>query len=572
MSDETTETIDLSWTAPPPDAALEAMIGAEVEADPGLAPQVVEAELVKLEADGARIRIDERDAFCPMEELRVPGATGSWAPGQSMRVVVDGELTNGSLLVSVAKAVYLDRAAELEALAADRAKLPARISYPVRGGFAVEVAGTRGFLPGRESGVASHDAESAVGREVTVQVKRFDARDGELVLTRDGLWQADRQAERAAAMDALVEGAVVRGRVRSIQPFGAFVDIGGVDGLVHISEIGAEHVADAAAALAPGDEVEVKIVSIDREKGRIALSRREVLLEAASARIEGFEPGAVVRGRVKDFADFGAFVELDEGVQGLVHVSELSWTQRPAHASDVLSIGDEIEVKVLSVDPGTRRISLSLRATQANPWASLLDAHPVGSVVRGRITRIEDYGLFVEISAGIEGLCHVGELAWGQRPTRPTDVAPYAVGDELEVKIIEADAGRNRLSLSVKRLQADPWDDAADRLVPGTIFEATVSRLEDNAAWLEIVPGLEGRVHISEISNDRVDSIRAALRIGQAVRVTALKTERERRRVDLSIKGVETIEQADVPKSYQDAEAAHLNPLADALKKARGEE
>lgn len=564
------EAIDATWKLPPPDAALEALLAEKWQDDGAVVgPEIVDASLVGVEGGLVALTLaDGRKAFCTLAEMRIPGATGSLEPGQVVRVLVEGVAGDGSVLVSLAKAHYIEQHHTLAALVSRRAVSPAVIRYPTRGGFAVTVAGTRAFLPGRESGIGAHEAMAAIGRELEVEIRGFDDKSGELLVSRGQLWKKDREQGRADVLATLVEGSVVRGRVRSLQPFGAFVDLGGVDGLIHISELATEHVGDPAALVSIGDEVEVKIVSIDRDKGRIALSRREVLAEAAGARLEGIEAGAVLHGRVRGFAEFGAFIELGEGLQGLVHISELSWTTRPQHASDVLKEGDEVDVKVLAVDPSSRRISLSLRQIEANPWATLLDSHPVGSNVTGTITRIEEYGLFVEVASGIEGLCHIGDLTWVGRPKKPTDAGDYAVGKQVEVRILEADPARNRLSLGVKQLSGDPWDNAGDRLNAGVIFDAKVVRLEENLAWLEIVEGLEGRLHISEVSSERVDSLRAALRVGQVVKATTLKADREKRRIDVSIKAVEVLEQADIPRQFSDEVV--MNPLADALKK-RGE-
>lgn len=566
--------LDLSYVLPAPDAALEALLalGDDVAPEPETGALRVgvcaEATLASV-ADGEAIfaLAGGVTGRCPLAELKVPGRTGSIEPGQPVTVLLDLERADGSWSVSAAKAAYLAEAQSLARMATERTVVPARIMYPTRGGFSVLVGTTRAFLPGRESGIAMADAVAAAGTECDVEIVGFDPDSGELRVSRERLWKSSRDQQRTTALENVVEGAVIVGRVKSIKPFGIFVDIGGVDGMVHVSELALDHVADPASVVRIGDEIEVKVVEVDRAKGRIALSRRELLAAAAGEKVAGIDVGSLRHGVVRRLTDFGAFIELEPGVEGLCHISELSWSGRVTHPSEVLAEGQEIEVRVLSVD-GTRRIGLSLRQVAENPWTGFIATSPVGTNVQGTIRRIEDYGLFVEVAPGVEGLCHVGELTWTGRPRKPSDVSSFTVGGTITVRVLEADLSRQRLALSLRQVDGDPWDNAGDKLTIGTIYEARVTRIEDNAAYIELAEGLEGRIYISEISNDRIDSVRAALRIGQTVRATTIKVERERRRIDCSIKGVETIEQADIPRQFADAGAeASLNPLAEALRK-----
>jgi small subunit ribosomal protein S1 len=280
-------------------------------------------------------------------------------------------------------------------------------------------------------------------------------------------------------------------------------------------------------------------------------------------RLGSIEAGTTIEGRVTRIADFGAFVEVVEDVEGLCHVSEMSWTSRISHPSEVLSEGDVVKMKILAVDAESGRVSLSLRALEDNPWASIEKDFPAGSVAAGVITRVEDYGLFVKVAEGVEGLCHIGDLTWVGRPDRPSDVSDYAVGDSLEVKVLSIDVSRSRISLGVKQLSGDPWDDAGDKTTVGTIFTAEVVRFDDQSAFLKICEGLDARMHISEISEERIDSIRAALRIGQEVEVMTIRADRDRRRLDISVKAVAAKIEAETPKSYEDK--ASMNPMAAAL-------
>lgn len=557
---------------PPMDAELRELLETPIEATPHEAPlqpgMVVEATIRAFEADGIQLTLPgDVAAVCTLEDARVPGASGSWSPGDTVRVALQTVDTDGLWTVSMGRGLLLDRYDALKKLADDGASVDGTIRYVVRGGFAVEVDGIRAFLPGRESGIRFERAFDVAGETLSFTVSRFDRRRGELVVSRKALIEADQKARMTelAAMAGTDE--TLTGTVVSLRPFGAFVDLGGVDGLLHVSEVALHHVQHPSEVLQTGDTIEVRVGSVDLDRGRISLSRRDLLAGAVADQIADYEAGQRVSGTVRRLTDFGAFVELEPGVEGLVHVSELSWTARPSHPSEILTEGQDVEVVVLSVDPDTRRLSLSVRASEDNPWSTFETEHPVGSVVSGEITRIEDYGVFVRVADGVEGLVHVSDLTWEGRPDTPADAGDFAIGNAQDVRILSFDRERQRVGLGIKQLDGDPWDDAGDKVAEGAIYDAEVVRMDERAAWLRVAPGLEGRMHISEISVDRVDSVRSALRIGQTVQVMTIQADRARRRLDVSIKAITLKEQAEMPRSFEDDDAG-MSPMALALQKS----
>jgi small subunit ribosomal protein S1 len=561
-----------TYTPPALDSELESLLATPVEPEPvdasgldeGL---VVDAVVHELDEDFVYVRLGE-DQFgrCIVEDAVVAGATELPAIGDTVRVFIEEQLDDSTWTVSLAKGALIDAFGIVSRWKKDRARVRGRINLVVRGGFAVEVCGLRCFLPGRESAIPQHAAFEAVGKEFDFEVIRFDKKDAQPVLSRRSFAAEERKEAEAARMAELEVGQVIDGVVSSVRPFGVFVDLGGVDGLCHVSELSLQHVGDPSELVSVGDAIRVTITEIDTAKGRIGLSRREVLGDAQRDKVAALETGAVVEGRVTRIADFGAFIEVTEGVEGLLHVSELSWTERHAHVADVLTEGDTVRVKVLASDPETGRISLSLRALSDNPWAHLAENLGAGTLVEGEITRIEDYGLFVRLDGGVEGLCHISDLTWEGRPARPSDAGDFAVGQTLTVRILSVDAERGRVSLGLKQVDGDPWDDAGDRVTVGTVFTAPVVRFDERAAYVQVADGLEGRLHISQISEERVDSIRAALRMGQEVEVMVTNADRDRRRLDVSIRAVQEKIEAETPKSYAD-DTAGMNPLAEALKK-----
>jgi small subunit ribosomal protein S1 len=440
----------------------------------------------------------------------------------------------------------------------------------MRGGFGIEAEGTRLLLPYRESGIRNEAAHEAVGRTFRFEVTEFDPERAQIMISRRRFADADRSADRAAILASLTEGTPVTGVVRSIVAFGAFVDIGGVDALLHISDASLEHVEDLNSLLRVGDHIEAVVRAVDVEKGKVSISRKSLLETGAREKLAGFEPGAILSGTVARFSDIFAFITLEDGVEGSVHVSEIAWGKRLQHPADELTEGQSVQVKVLSVDASARRVKLSIKQTSADPLASFGDTVAEGALVTGTISRIEDYGLFVKLQEGLEGLCHISDLSWTARPDRPTDVAPFKVGDSLEVRVLSVDVAARRLKLGLKQVSADPWTEAGDLTQVGTLLKATVTRFDKDAAYLRIAPDLEGRMHISEVSLDRVDSIRSALRIGQEVECMVIKSEALRRRLDLSVKAVAAKAEAETPKSYADADMS-MSPLAAALAKVTGD-
>ena len=545
------------FAMPALDPELAQLLASPVEPDPpGDGVQegdVVAATVHEVDADYVYVKLDE-DQFgrCPVGDAALPGARAP-VVGDAIRVLVERAIDAGLWEVAIGKAVLLERYDEVMAWPGG-APVEGTITLVLRGGFAVDVEGVRCFLPGRDSGIRQADAFRVLGSRMRFEVTRVETKHGmQPVLSRRRLVADDRKAMEKTRLAELAEGQVITGAVTSIQPFGVFVDLDGVDGLCHVSELSVQHIDNPREVVDVGDTITVKVMEIDVARGRVGVSRRELLVAEQRARLGSIEAGTVIEGTVTRLADFGAFVAIEEGVEGLCHVSELAWTGRPSHPGDVLAVGQRVQMRVVTADAQSGRIALSLKAMTENPWASVTDRAPAGSVVTGTITRIEDYGLFVRLAEGIEGLCHVSDLTWVGRPERPTDVAPYTVGQSLDVKVLSVDTERGRISLGVKQLAGDPWDEAGDRTTVGAVFTAPVE-------------GLEGRLYIAEVSTERVDSIRAALRMGQEVEVMTIAADRTRRRLDLSIKAIQAKIEAETPKSFADGEA--ISPMAAALAKS----
>ena len=549
---------DAPYLLPPRDEELEALVGAEIVPDsPGVirSGSVVDATVTAVADDGTlSLALPEGAAGqCGAADARP--LPGELAPetGAAVRALVELELQPGRWLVSLDKARRLDRMDELDRLVREHAEIDATLTTVVRGGFSADANGIRCFVPGREAGISKEQGFAMLGQSFRFRVRSHDDRNGGLVLSRRE--EADR--ERAAAFEAaaagLAEGQRLEGTIARLLPFGAVVELdAGVEGLLHVSELSLKHVDSPAAEVSVGQRVVVTVTGLDPQRRRINLSRRDILAAERAERLSELQVGSVHEGEVVSLSDFGAFIRISEDVEGLCHISELSWTERVDHPSLLLAVGQRVQARIIKVDADSGRISLSVRQAQDNPWTGLLDEHAIGSRITGTITRIEDYGLFIRIRDGIEGLCHVSDLTWEGRPERPSDVGDWSVGQSVDVVLLSVDMSRQRVSLGIRQLTRDPWDDAADQLVEGAIFRARVTRFDDKAAWLEIAPGLEGRLYIAEISTERVDSVRSALRLEQEVEVMTLRADRERRRIDLSIRAVEQKRLDEQPRSWDD--------------------
>jgi small subunit ribosomal protein S1 len=435
----------------------------------------------------------------------------------------------------------------------------------VTGGYSVDI-GVRAFLPAAQADVRRiADPEALIGERYTFTVTQFDKRRGSIVLTRRKLLEKELKAKKAETLKALAEGAVFTGVVKTLTDFGAFVDLGGVDGLLHVAELSWGRVGHAKEVLQPGQEVTVKVIKYDAEKGKVGLSLKALQEDPWAKAAERLQPGARVKGKVTGLSDFGAFVAIEAGVEGLVHVSQMSWTKHVKHPSSELQVGQEVEAQVLDLDPKQRRLSLSLRALQENPWSSLEARHPIGSTVKGRVKNVTDFGVFVGVEDGIDGLVHVGDLSW-DRVKHPSEL--YKKGDEVEALVLNIDIDNERFSLGLKQLKADPWSELLEKHPIGSRLKGKVTRVVDFGAFVEIEPGLEGLVHVSELGEERIEDPKAVVKPGQELEVQVLDIDPHDRKASLSVRAV--LRSGDDYRDYMDRDegrASFGEVFGDKLKK-----
>lgn len=411
------------------------------------------------------------------------------------------------------------------------------IRSQVRGGLLVDIDGVEAFLPGSQVDVMSvRDLAPYIGRTFDFKVIKISNERKNIIISRRELIEGTMAEKKAALLASLQKGEIRKGRVKNITDFGAFIDLDGIDGLLHITDMSWGRIKHPSEMLKVGQELDVMVLDVDQEKERISLGLKQTTENPWSTISEQFPVGSRVQGKVVNLAAYGAFVEIAPGIEGLVHISEFSWTKRVARASDMLNVGDEIMVQVLSVDSENQKIALGIRQTQENPWDSVMDRYPVGSRVKGKVRNWTQYGAFVELEDGIDGMIHVTDLSWTRRPAHPSECLQK--GQEVEAIVLDVNPKEQRISLGLKQAQTDPWADIASKYAVGAIIKGKVSKVASFGAFVELEEGVDGLVHISQISDQRIEKVKDALQIGQEVEARVVKVDRGERRIGLSIKAV----------------------------------
>ncbi|MGM0557197.1 MAG: 30S ribosomal protein S1, partial [Myxococcota bacterium] len=454
-------------------------------------------------------------------------------PGDEVRLLVERPI-GGHWSASVRKAEKLDFWERLGELAESGEIVPGEIVAENKGGLSVDI-GIRAFCP--RSQIDMHkvsDASPYVGRKDDFQVIQFDKKRGNIVVSRRKVLEKRREREKEEIVENLEEGQIFTGVVRNLKKYGAFIDIGGIDGLLHVSNMSWGRIDHPSELVRPGDEIEVVVLEYDEDRERLSLGRKQLLDNPWDNIEENFSDGDVTEGEVVSLADFGAFVEVAPGLEGLVHVTELAWTGRINHPKDVLDLGQNVRVKVIDVDTDKKRLGLSIKRLEKNPWEELAASIEPGQVVEGPIRNITDFGLFVEVAPDVEGLVHVSDISWTEKIDDPSD--HFKVGDDVEAKVLDIDVDNQRLSLGIKQLSKDPWSEAKEVAKPGEKIKVEITRLMDFGAFAEVVPGVEGLIHISELAEERVENVHSVVRPGQNVEALVLSFDRSNERIGLSLK------------------------------------
>ncbi|HTL19310.1 MAG TPA: 30S ribosomal protein S1 [Steroidobacteraceae bacterium] len=443
------------------------------------------------------------------------------------------------------------------------------ITGRVKGGFTVEIENVRAFLPGSLVDVRPvRDTSYLEGKPLEFKVIKLDQKRNNVVVSRRAVVEQEFSAERSALMDNLQEGAVVRGTVKNLTDYGAFVDLGGIDGLLHITDMAWKRVKHPSEVVKVGDEIEVRILKFDRERSRVSLGLKQLGADPWQNIARRYPPSTRVFGKVTNIADYGAFVEIEDGVEGLVHVSEMDWTNKNVNPAKVVHTGQEVEVMVLDVDEERRRISLGLKQCQANPWKEFAENYNRGDKVAGQIKSITDFGIFIGLPGNIDGLVHLSDISWDQPGEEA--VRNYQKGQQLEAMVLSIDPERERISLGIKQLAKDPFSAYIADNPKGTIVRGVVKEVDARGAIIDLGNGIEGQLRASELGRDRVEDARAVLKVGEQVEAKFTGVDRKSRTISLSIKAKEAHEEAEAVQSYRSETATSGTSLGDLLKEHIG--
>jgi small subunit ribosomal protein S1 len=478
------------------------------------------------------------EGLIPIEEFTDRGGQLSVKVGEDVDVLLEKtEDLEGHVLLSYSKALRMRRWTEVERAYKDGRIIKGRITDRIKGGLTVDV-GLRAFLPGSLVDIKPvKNLESLRGQELEFKVISLDRRRNNIVLSRKAVLETELVKKKAETLKRLEEGARLRGTVKNITDYGVFIDLGGIDGLLHITDISWGRVNHPSEHFTVGDEVEVVVLKFDPETERVSLGYKQRSDDPWTLVDKKYPIGSRVHGRVVSIVDYGAFVEIEEGVEGLIHVSEMSWTKKVVNPAKILEVGDEVEAIVSELDMDQRRISLSLRQTERNPWEELEDTHPEGSVIEGKVRNLTEFGAFVEITDGIDGLIHVSDMSWTKRVKHPSEVLKK--GDTVKARITNIDVENQRVSLSIKEFMPNEWEEFADKHNPGDLLEGKIVNVTDFGLFIDIYNGLEGLAHVSEIEVPAGAKLEDYYKVGEWVRTRILRVEEEEKKVGLSMRGVE---------------------------------
>jgi small subunit ribosomal protein S1 len=471
------------------------------------------------------------DGIIPVEQF-TPEELKSLKPGDELEVLLEAaEDANGNLMLSREKAKKLQVWDDLNRAFQTGTPVKGRVVSVIKGGLTVDIGGVEAFLPGSQIDTKPvHQLNRMVGQVLDMRILKMNSGRGNIVLSRRAILEQHLNVKKAETLSSLVEGQVVTGTVKNITEYGAFVDLGGIDGLLHITDMSWGRISHPSEMLKVGDKIDVVVLKYDKEKQKVSLGIKQKTQDPWLAASQKYAVGNKVSGKVVSLTDYGAFIELEHGVEGLIHVSEMSWTQRVKHPSKVVSVGDLVEAQVLAVDPAGKRISLGMKQITPNPWHSIGDRYPVGSEVEGKVKTITDFGAFIGLEEGIDGLIHISDLSWTKHVKNPSELLKK--GQKIRAIVLSIDSQKERISLGLKQVTPDPWEkEIPERYKVGQDETVTVTKIADFGAFVELEHGIEGLIPASEMVKDA-----PPLKAGDEVTVRVIKVDKSERKIALSVK------------------------------------
>ncbi len=520
----------------------------ENEIRPG---DIVKGSIVEVQPDYVLVDISYKsEGLIPMSEFRVVEGTDSIKPGDDVEVYVDKiENDNGMIVLSKEKADMMRAWTDISRAAENEEHIEGTVISKVKGGLSVDI-GVKAFLPGSQIDLRPvRNMDAYIGKKLKFKVIKFNKKRGNIVLSRRALLEEERESLRSQTKDQMKEGSIVKGIVKNVTDYGAFIDLGGIDGLLHITDMSWARIKHPSEVIEVGDEIDVMVLKYDTEKERVSLGLKQLTEDPWEDTAQKFPVGAKITGKVVSLTEYGAFIDVGEGVEGLIHVSEMSWTKRVKHPSQLVNVGDEVEVQVLALDEENRRISLGMKQLQPNPWNELKDAYPPGTIIEGEVKSITDFGVFIGIEEGIDGMVHISDFSWTKRVNHPSEM--FNKGDKVRAVVLGVDIENERFSLGIKQLDADPWSVVDQKFQIGTMHEVKVTKLADFGVFVELAEDIEGLVHISELSTKRINSPDEVCNVGDTIKAEVISIDQDARKVGLSARLATMREQNADVSEYQ---------------------
>ena len=550
-----------------------ALLDATLGPDTGFAGSVVTGRVLRIDGDSAVLDVGlKSEGRVPLKEFAAPGQKPEVKPGDVYELFVERyEDRDGSIVLSREKARREEAWTTLEKSHQAGIRVNGVIFGRVKGGFTVDLGGAVAFLPGSQVDIRPvRDVMPLMGNAQPFQILKMDRARGNIVVSRRAVLEETRAEQRSELIQGLKEGMILDGVVKNITDYGAFVDLGGVDGLLHVTDIAWRRINHPSEALTIGMPVKVQVIRFNQDTQRISLGMKQLMSDPWDGVALKYPVGAKFSGRVTNITDYGAFVELEAGVEGLVHVSEMSWTKKNAHPGKIVATSEQVDVIILDVDEPKRRISLGLKQAQGNPWELFVEAHPVGSTIEGEIRNITEFGLFIGVGAEIDGMVHMSDISWEE--AGEAAMQSYSKGQVVKAKVLDVDVEKERISLGIKQLQADPAAEVLDRVRKGDVVTCIVTKVEQNGIEVKVDEVLTGFIRRAELARDRGDQRPDKFAIGEKVDAKVTAVDRAARRLTLTVKGKEVEEEREAMREYGSADSgASLGDILGAAIRRRRE-
>lgn len=530
---------------------------------------IVKGEVVRVDDENVLVDVSfKSEGQIPAAEFRDPAGNLTVKVGDQVDVyVVRKNESEGTITLSFEKAKRMQLFDQLEEVQENNSIIKGHIVRRIKGGYTVDIGGVEAFLPGSHVDLRPvPDMDALVNQEFEFRVLKINRRRSNVIVSRRVLLEEERDSKRQDLLATLEEGQIVKGKAKNITDYGVFVDLGGLDGLLHITDMSWKRIRHPKEMITLGQELELKVLSFDRESNKVSLGLKQLVADPWQDISARFPEGKKCLGKVTNLVDYGAFVELESGVEGLVHISEMSWTRKLRHPSQMVKVGEEVEVVILGVDGEKKRISLGMKQVRPNPWELVAEKYPEGTILEGVIKNITEFGMFIGIEDGIDGLIHVSDISWTKKVRHPNEL--YKVGDVVQAKVLTVDQENEKFTLGIKQLVEDPWAHVPAAYPVGCTVKGIVTNITDFGLFVEVEEGIEGLVHVSELSGKKTKTPAESFKEGQEIQAKVIHVSAEERRLGLSIKQIKDEEERRKPKEFHAGPQESGLNLGDLLKQA----